>query len=460
MIPVRIDRLIRAGTLGLAVGLTGCASYEPLELPQHPNLAPGLAQLDLMVPSDEPATPTKLDAEQPLKPDQVALLAVVNNPELAAQRGKIAGARADVVSARALPNPSLGFAYAWLAGGPGTANAITASLSQDIQSIVTYRPHVAAAEARFAQVRADSLWQEWQVAQKARLLAIGVSADAREIKFREEELDLLTKELAQVRQATAAGNLSLSAEAPLRAAEAGAQRDLAAARLTQLKDWQELNSLLGLQPNVRFAVSPPEPVNLPDDLDPLLATLPTRRPDLVALRLGYDAAESDVRAAILGQFPAFSLGVAGGSDTTGVKSIGPQVTMDLPIFNRNQGKIASTQATRLQLRAEYQSRLDDAEGTARGLLVRAHAAADDLARAREAAASAASILEAALRAYTRGNMSNRDLADFQSTALDRQLDVLAYERALQEDALGLSVELGLGFPRAMLAPPDLAVTHS
>jgi len=450
---VRSSGWIRVSALGLVVGLAACASYEPLELPQRPNLASRLAQLNLALPSGEPNHATKLDAERPVTPDQVGLLAVVNNPELAAQRGKVEAAQAEVVTARALPNPSLTFAYGLLVSGPGTADSITASISQDIQSIVTYRPRVAAAESRFRQVGADALWQEWQVAQKARLLAIGVNADAREIQLREHALELLTNELSQVRRAMAAGNLALTALAPLIAAEATAQRDLAALRLTQIKDWQELDALLGLQPNVRFDVSSPEPVALPPDIDPLIETLPTRRPDLVALRLGYDAAEADVRAAILGQFPTFGLGVAGGSDTSQVLSIGPQITMDLPIFNRNQGKIASARATRLELRAEYLARLDDAEGTARGLLVRARAAAANLARAREASTVASSQLEAAQRAFGRGNISQRDLADFQAAALERQIDALDYERTLQENSLALSVELGLGLPQTMPVPP-------
>src|SRR6185437_14344826 len=195
MAPMRSGRWMRAGAVGLPLGLAGCASYEPLELPQHPSLAPALGQLNLELPSGQADSPTKLDAERPLTPDQVGLLAVVNNPELAAERGKVAAAEAEVISARALPNPSLTFAYGILVSGPAMADSITASISQDIQSIITYRPHVAAARSRFRQVRADSLWQEWQVAQKARLLAIGVNADAREIQLREHALDQLTSDL-------------------------------------------------------------------------------------------------------------------------------------------------------------------------------------------------------------------------------------------------------------------------
>jgi len=460
-----VGRWLRWGAVGLVFGLAGCASYHPLPLPERPNLAPGLAQLNLAPPPQKVgADPAKLDISKPLAPDQVAVLAVLNDPELASQRGKIDAAKADVLTAKILPNPSVGLGYAYLIYAPPAAGAIadalTASISQDIRSIIQYGPHVAAAEARFHQVGADALWDEWQVAQKARLLAIGLYGEDHEIALRQHDLSLLTAEVKDVQQATQAGNLDLTAEAPLLAELAGAQRDLASLQLQEIKDWQELDSVLGLQPNVRFALAAPEPVKLPDSIDSLVASLPQRRPDLVALKLGYDAAEEDVRAAILGQFPAFSLGGAGGSDTSEVVSAGPQITFDLPIFDRNQGKIAFTHATRLQLHAEYQSRLDDAVGKARSLLVRAHIAADNLARARAAADSAEKVLDAAERAYHQGNLDQRSLSDYQTTALDREVDVLDYEQTLQEDALGLEVELGIGFPPTMIAPPDREETRS
>ncbi|MDE2165963.1 MAG: TolC family protein [Alphaproteobacteria bacterium] len=455
----------RFGVFGAALGLAGCATYHEMPLPQQSNLAPSLAALKLNLPPQKAGgDPPKVDVTKPLKPDEVAKLAVLNDPDLADQRGKIESAQADVLAAKILPNPSVSLGDAFLVYAPPAAGAIadalSASISQDIRSIIQYGPHVTAAEARFHQVGADALWAEWQVAQKARLLAIGINGEDREIALRQHNLALLTQEVTDVQQATAAGNLDLTAEAPLLASLASAQRDLASLQLQQIKDWQELDSMLGLQPTVRFAVAEPEPVTLPKTIDPLVASLPQRRPDLVALKLGYDAAEADVRAAIWGQFPAFSLGASGGSDTSQVVSVGPAITFDLPIFDRNQAKIASTRATRLQLHAEYQSRLDSAVGTAHSLLVRAHIAADNLTRARAAAASAEQALDAAESAYHQGNLDQRSLSDYQSTALDREVDVLDYEQALQEDALGLEVELGVGFPPTMIVPPDREETRS
>lgn len=454
LLEMRCGRVLCAASAGIALGLAGCASYQPLQLSQQSNLAAGLAQLNLTLPPEDAGkAAVTVDPAQPVTPQQVGMLAVLNDPELAAQRGKLEAARADLQSARLLPNPSVGLGYAFLLGGPGTTDAVAASISQDIRSIVTYSAHVDAAKARYKQVSADALWDVWQVAQKARLLAIGINSEQREIEQREQQLGVLTRQLRDIHAATEAGNLDLTAEAPMLATEAGAQRDLAQVRLSWLKDWQELDSLLGLRPTVRFTIAAPEPVKVPDSIDALIASLPTRRPDLVALKLGYDAAEEDVRAAILGQFPAFTLGGSGGSDTSAVSSFGPAITFDLPIFDRNQAKIASTQATRLQLHAQYQARLDDAESTARSLLARMHVLDANLATARTALESALSHARAAQNAYAQGNLGQRDLTDYQSTALERQLDVLGYERTLQENSLALAVELGLGLPQTNPVTP-------
>lgn len=450
-----LSRLFRASAAGLVFSLAGCATYHALPPPDHSNLKVALAQLNLAVPSDEPgAAPQKIDPEKPLTPSEVGMLAVLNNPDLASQPAQLDAARADLLSETLLPNPSIGLGYAFLLDGAGTSNSLAASISQDIRSIITYRSRVKAAKVRLKQVSANLLWQEWQVAQKGRLLAVDIYADQLELRVRSKELELLNEEVGQVRAATAAGNLDVTAEAPLLAAKAGAESAISTTRMTLLTDWQSLDALLGLEPSVRFAIAASEPVQLPGDLGPLIKSLPARRPDLVALRLGYKASQLDVRKAIVGQFPAFSLGVAGGWDTSHVSSAGPTINMDLPIFNRNQGVIASARATRLQLRADYQARLDEAEGMSKALLAREQVTGSNLEKARAASQDATSLADSALRAYQQGNLGQRDLTDYQTTALERQLDVLGYQRTLDETALALSIELGAGFPKTMPVSPS------
>jgi outer membrane protein TolC len=457
---MRSSRLFRVGAIGIALSLGGCATYHVLPLAESSNLKASLEQLDLTVPSEGSNNdPMKINPEKPLSPDEVGLVAVLNSPSLASQPGQLSAARAGLLSATFLPNPSLSVDYEFYQGGPATNNSLAASVSEDIRSIVTYSPRVKAAKARVGQVKADLLWQEWQVAQRARLLAVDIYADKRELEVRSKELNLLDKEVSQVRAATLAGNLALSAEAPLLAAQASAEIAIATTRMTLMKDWQDLDALIGLDPSVRFAIATPTPISLPDNINPLIETLPKRRPDLVALRLGYKASDQDVREAILGQFPAFTIGPAGGWDTSRVYSMGPIISMDLPIFNRNQGKIASVRATRVQLHADYQARLDDAVSISNDLIARIQTIKSDLKRSRSASEDADSLADSALQAYKEGNLDERSLTDYQTTALERQLDVLNYQRALDETTLALSIELATGFPDTVLISSD-KVNHS
>ena len=440
------------GILAALAALAGCASYRPRPLPRGADLAPSLAALDAGFPTAAGDGSRRIDVGRPLGLDEIGLLVILNNPDLKAAHAQTGVAEAKLLQASLLPNPSASLGYGALIAGPGTTPSYIASLSEDIAILVTYHARVAAARAQLAQVRADVLWQAWQMAQKARVLALDIHFADRSIRLEHDELGLVSDELGRVRQATAAGNLTLAALSPLLAAEAAAEQALVTLRLDRLKAWQALDALLGLVPEVRFAIATPELRALPPELDPLIASLPERRPDLVALRLGYRASEEDVRAAILAQFPAFVLGGSWGSDTTGVVSAGPNATFDLPIFNRNHGQIAQTRATRILLQQQYQARLDGAVASIRGLAAQGLKLAVDLGPARRAAAAAQSLAQTARAAYVQGNLDQRSWTDYETTALQRELEVVALERNLGEDRILLTVELGLGLPYAAAGP--------
>jgi outer membrane protein TolC len=191
---------------------------------------------------------------------------------------------------------------------------------------------------------------------------------------------------------------------------------------------------------------------MPANLGALIASVPTRRPDLIALQLGYRSADDGVRAAILGQFPAFVLGGTWSSDTSAVRSAGPTVTFDLPIFNRNQGQVAQTRATRQLLHEQYQSRLDDTVTSILALQARSRYIASTLVTARQDAASAGSQADTAKNAYDQHNLDQRTLTDYESTALQRRLEVFDLERGLAQVRIALALELGLGLPPTRIAP--------
>ncbi|PMS14572.1 hypothetical protein C0Z18_31065 [Trinickia dabaoshanensis] len=449
----------RRGNLALGLGVLaavlaagGCASYRPLPLPDHAQLAGRLDDIRHTLALG--GAPHVIDTSQPLGVDDIGLLAILNDPELRAERGEFELAQADLTQSKALPNPSVGLGYAALLGGEGTTGALSASLTQDVKSILTYRRRVAAARAHVLEIDAQLLWKEWQVAQKARLLAIDLYWDERSIQSSETAAHTLARTASRVREQVGAGRMSQSDLAPLLSSQATLERSIASLRLTTSKNWADLDALLGMTPDARFALARPRAPAIPTDIDAGIAEATERRPDLIALRLGYRSADENVRAAILGQFPALALGGSWNSDTSNVRSGGPTVTFDLPIFDRNQGRIAQTRATRRLLYEQYQSRLDEVDTTIRALDVRSRQIAQALDAARDDAASTQTQADRARQAFRQGILDRRALTDYDMTALNRRLDAYNLERALAEAHTALALELGSGLPRTRLAPQD------
>ena len=430
----------------------GCADIRPRPLDRAPDLKASLKSLDRTLPAEAPRDPPhEIAIGKPLSIGAIGLLAILNDPELKTERGHIGLAEARLIAARILPNPAAELSIGALLGGPGTATAYAASLGESLTQLITYRPRVASAKARLGAVNADLLWREWQVAQKARQLALDIYWEGRAMALLYREARFLDHEAKAVRAAIKVGNLELSALAPVLAARAANARSLAAMRLTRLKDRQALDALLGLLPRLRFAIARPSLAPLPADFEALVKDLPERRPDLIALRLGYRSAAEDLRAAVLRRFPAFALGASYASDNTAVVSAGPRFSFALPIFNRNQGGIAKARASRRLLREKYEARLDRAVGAAEALAAQLDRLSTDLEERKRAAAAAGKLLLDARRAYREGNLDERALTDYETAATKRALEVAAIEQILGEDRVFLAVELGLGLPQTRLA---------
>lgn len=435
-----------------AVALAGCASYSPLPLPAHANLARSLHAIDAAVPTTRTAAGfAVIDLKRPLTIDRIGLLAILNDPDLKSEAGTIGVANAGIVQATIIPNPVAAVSYAALVSGPGTTSALSASLAQSIAQIITRDARIGSAEFHAGQVNADLLWGEWQVAQKARQLAADIYFGDLSITLTREEITLLSEELDAVKKAIAAGNLTLTAQAPLAAALAVAENSLVTLRLNRLKNWQGLDALLRLDPRVRFRIARPALRPLPTNIEARLADLPAQRPDLAALKLGYESAQENVRAAILGQFPALTVGASYSKDTSGIVSAGPTFDLALPVFDRNQGHIAESDATRVLLRAQYQARLDSAVASVRALVLQIRQLSSDLVAARSAAATAKSLAATGRKAYANHNIDQRTVTEYETTAVERQLEVAAIERQISEDKIFVTVELGLDLPNMRIA---------
>jgi len=214
----------------------------------------------------------------------------------------------------------------------------------------------------------------------------------------------------------------------------------------------DIDALLGLAPDVqlRFADHIDLPPIDPAAVEGALASLAQRRPDLAALRLGYGSEEEKVRGAILAQFPALVFGGTGGSDTSHVLTFGPQITMDLPIFNRNQGNIAIERATRQKLHDEYGNRLTAAAGEVTAMLREQALLQRQIGTVRTALVEARGIADRADRAFDLGRIDERAYVDLQMVKLARQQELVALEQQALEQQVAMATLTGAGMPAIAL----------
>jgi len=430
--------------------LGGCAGYRAQPLVTQAALAPNVAALDRTRPGAPP-----IPADGPLTPADVALLAVQNSPDLRATRAQRGVAQAQVIEAGLLPDPVLAGSYNVLLAGPGVADAIGATLTANVSALITLSARRRAAEASAMQVDANVVWQEWQTISRAQTLTIDLVEQGRLLRRLDETLALLRQRGEVAAQALAQGNTTLQVMAPFAVELTALQTEYYAATLAQEQRWQELDALLGLQPSVRPRLS--TELHVPEieasEAARLLATLPQRRPDLIALQLGYASQEAGLRAAVLGQFPALTLGPNYGNDTSRVQSFGPSASIALPLFNRNRGQVAIQRATREQLREEYTARRAAADGGARAMLANLALLQRQLGSARAGLSQARALAVNADRALRAGLLDQLSYVQLVSARLGKERQVIGLEQQVLDQRTALATLLGAGLPPVQLILP-------
>jgi hypothetical protein len=119
-----------------------------------------------------------LNLRRGLGPDQAAVLAVILNPKLRADRDRRGLAVAQLIQAGILPNPTISYTRDFVAGGStnGTVTAYGLTGSWDISALVSHGAKVAAARANVQAISLDVAWTEWQTAVAAKLALYRVVA--------------------------------------------------------------------------------------------------------------------------------------------------------------------------------------------------------------------------------------------------------------------------------------------
>lgn len=430
----------------LALLLGGCATYQPLPLDQHARAAvnPADIKVDPAVLRLFPRRQHRFNPSHGLDMTDVAILAVANNPQLKLARAERGIAHAQAFAVGLLPDPVLDLSHGVPTAGPSETSIFDLGLTYDVEAILAHPLAARAAKASAQQVDLNVLWMEWQVAGDARQLFVRDIYQAKMLALLRQEAGMLARLHAQLLLASSEGDVSQTMAAADLATLQAVEARVHDAERQYLKTRQALDALLGLSPRAALHLIGPTAIHAPndDDVSRALAALSRHRPDLLALQAGYRSANARYRQAILQQFPAIQIGFSKARDADGIYTRGFQVSLSLPLFDRNRGNIAIAKATRGKLHTEYTLRLTQAQDQVEQILQDQKLLTQQRAQLEHAAASASATVRRVEAVAVPGDASGLVLAQLQTNAWDRQLDLLNIDETMLEQQVALQTLLG------------------
>jgi len=327
--------------IAAAMMLSSCAGPRAAT---HKTTAEGiLSRTGRSVQPDAAATrstlPPGVDLGQPLSPDDAVGIAIWNNPQLRADLATIGLAEADLIDAGLLRNPRLDMLM------PVGAKPFELLLNFPIE-VVWQRPRRIAASQQALDQLAQSLiqnglntardarWAHADVVQAMERTAVAKqSAELRERVSQLTEVRLRAGDIGELETIAAKTEAASAAEQFVRF-----EHDVQLAT-------ERLRATLGFsaeRPSLRVDLLPPK-TEVPPPIETLLEKAMGARPDLRAAELAIATATKRAkweRSRILllsAQLSAKEVG------TNGVLT-GPGASLELPVFNRNQGLIARADA--------------------------------------------------------------------------------------------------------------------
>ena len=395
--------------------------------------------------------PTLLDPRVGIGPDEAGTIALFLNPALRSIRDRRGLASAQLIQAGILPNVVLSYERDYVTGGntAGTQTGYNFTAGWEFSALIPFLPKQTAARKNFRSVDLDVAWQEWQVAENARVAVYRVLALDVEVSRAREGNRGLQESTEAMRQAVDAHEKTVL---DLSAVESASQ-DSRATMLSLEQDFEKqrlgLNKTLGMQPErkvrLRSGITLPTHLDLPDERD-LADNIASRRLDLLGLRQGFESQDATVRAAILAQFPKMSVALVRATDTSDIQTTGFNITVDVPIFDRNQGIIATERATRQRLRDEYDQRVFEARADIAAALADIRSLNRQVAAAQEALPIFERLVSSAEAARQQGNADVLSYYTARNSLLQKRIQLIKLQEQLLEAHTALEIASGRYLP--------------
>src|SRR6266699_3023591 len=210
-----------------------------------------------------------------------------------------------------------------------------------------------------------------------------------------------------------------------------------------------LNKILGAAPGIKIALR--ADLTLPARLEPpdereLISDLESRRLDLLGLHRGYESQDATVRAATLAQFPKMSVAFTQATDTTNVQTTGFNIAVEVPIFDRNQGVIATERATRQRLRDEYNQRAFEARSDIAAAIADIRSLDRQIAAAEEALPLLEKLVSSAQTAVEQRNADVLSYYTARSNLQQKRIQLIKLQEQLLEAHTALEIASGRYLP--------------
>lgn len=386
---------------------------------------------------------------------ELTLVAFFYHPDLDVARAQWASATAAIETAGARPNPTLGVTPGYNFNASGGSSPWFPGITVDlpVETAGKRGIRINRAERLALSARLNVTTVAWQLRRALRAAMIDFTASRRRLALLQAQADIQRRivDLLQGRQS--AGAASTTEVSTVRIALTRLHVDAAEAERQSNDALSHLAAALGL-PLASLQVGQ---LSFELEANPSALDAPTarrlalqRRSDIRAALADYDVSESELEAEIAKQYPDVHLGTGYQWDQ-GANKWNLALSVELPAFNRNQGRIAEAEAKRRETAARFralQAKIDseiDRTTAAQSLAVK------QLARVREVQRALDAQMD---RMQTRLAAGDIDQLEFQTAKLEAAASAVALldsEVRVTQAAGELEDALQISFPALSLA---------
>ncbi len=284
---------------------------------------------------------------QPLGLEAAVRVALLRNPGLLASEAELGFGAADVFEAGRLHNPAVGLALL-MPRGDVAGNKLSASVAFDFSGLLLRRSTKRIAESVFEATQSRVAADVLSVVSGTQRAWVDAVAAAQRVAVRESILEVADTAATLAARHAEAGNLPKLDLAIQQAAATEARLSLQQATADFVDARAALQQWLGLDAAASWTL--PTALPMPDapavpDFAPLRERARAERLDLVAARKALDARSrayaTQRRTPLLARV---DVGAELDREPDGARRAGPSLSLELPLFEQGQGRVARAAA--------------------------------------------------------------------------------------------------------------------